>query len=80
MTKKIVRCKKCKQRVPNNSIGFVKSNELCCSEFDRLVDKDDGCTFGQEGDPIYKTVSNIRALIEGEAAVYGNHTKGLYTW
>lgn len=80
MAKKIVRCNKCENRLHKHVIGFLKSEELHCTEFDISVDKDDGCTFGKEGTPKHKSVQSIGVYLSGHESVGGNHTDGVYTW
>lgn len=71
--KKIIRCKKCGERVVYFGTGFTKERTILCTKFDQEVDPDDGCTFGSEGDPIHKPVRyNIIADISGHPAVYGD--------
>lgn len=71
MPKKVVRCKKCENRVPIHQIGFIQDDKLHCVQFDIPVDKDDGCTFGNEGDPTHKMVQNIEVDISDHVTVYG---------
>lgn len=70
--KKIIRCKKCGERVLDYGVGFTKNVKLKCTYHDIDVDPDDGCTMGHEGDPKHVAVRpiNINSL-NGHESVYG---------
>lgn len=69
--KKVVRCKKCSHRAIFSGCGFVKQRQLMCTIFHRDITLDDGCTFGEEGDPSHKVVTNVDIFLNGHEAVKG---------
>lgn len=50
--KKIIRCKKCSNRIVIRNAGFLGNVEHHCKFLRCEIDLDDGCTFGEEGSPI----------------------------
>lgn len=73
MVKKIVRCGKCENRIIDNGVGFTKISKLKCGHFHMDVDKDDGCTFGKEGDQIYSLCRHQDVDLGSHSVVYGYH-------
>ena len=71
MKKKVVRCVKCEKACVDLGVGFLSTPRLWCAYFDFKVAKDDGCTFGTEGEPKYKVVRPVTVDIEKHAIVNG---------
>lgn len=61
--KKVIRCKKCGERVIYNSWGFISDAVYICPLNMKKVDLDDGCTFGHEGKPIIATYKPTTATL-----------------
>ena len=49
--RKAVRCPACPSCARVAGCGFVARARLWCTELGRWVDADDGCTFGERGEP-----------------------------
>lgn len=69
--KKVIRCKKCGERVLDYGVGFSKGIKLKCCYHNIDVDPDDGCTFGHEGDGQYIVKRETPVELANHEAVYG---------
>ena len=49
--RKVVRRAACSSYARVAGYGFIARERLWCTELDRWVDADDGCTFGERGEP-----------------------------
>ena len=49
--RRVVRCPACPSCAMVAGCGFVARARLWCTELGRWVDADDGCTFGERGEP-----------------------------
>ncbi len=49
--RRVVRCPACPSCARVAGCGFVARARLWCTELGRWVDADDGCTFGERGEP-----------------------------
>ena len=58
--RKVVRCPACSSCARVAGCGFVARAWLWCTELDRWVDADDGCTFGECGEPGARIVQHLR--------------------
>lgn len=66
--KKVIRCKKCGERVIYKPCGFIRNTDYICGLNRKKVDLDDGCTFGYEGEPM-TTIFKVDIDISGDACV-----------
>lgn len=73
MTKKIMRCKDCGLRAIYFEAGFISETSYICVISNRLVDRDDGCTFGEPGEPRYFAHCPTDVNIQGDSATNGWH-------
>lgn len=69
---KLVRCKKCSNRVIDKGVGFQPKKRLICSYFDKEVTPNDGCTFGSKGESSYSVKRPIPIDICGDSATNGD--------
>lgn len=69
--KKIIRCKDCVNRVYDFGVGFTAQTVLMCGDSGRLVDEDDGCTFGTRGEGGGYVVRKYEVDLKGYEAVNG---------
>ena len=67
--RKVVRCLACSSCARVAGCGFVARAWLWCTELDRWVDADDGCTFGERGEPRAGVVPRPRRRGRGAPAL-----------
>ena len=67
--RKVVRCLACSSCARVAGCGFVARAWLWCTELDRWVDADDGCTFGERGEPRAGVVPRPRRRGRGALAL-----------
>lgn len=70
--KKVIRCKKCQERVEDYGVGFTNDFSLKCGYFQENVEPDDGCTFGKEGPSKYSIHRRVNVELGGHENVYGS--------
>ena len=58
--RRVVRCHACSSCARVAGCGFVARAWLWCTELGRWVDADDGCTFGERGEPRAGVVPRLR--------------------
>ena len=58
--RKVVRCPACSSCARVVGYGFIARERLWCTELDRWVDADDGCAFGERGEPRAGVVPRLR--------------------
>ena len=67
--RKVVRCPACSSCARVAGCGFVARARLWCTELGRWVDADDGCTFGERGEPRAGVVPRPRRRGRGALAL-----------
>ena len=58
--RKVVRCPACSSCARVVGYGFIARERLWCTELDRWVDADDGCAFGERGEPRAGVMPRLR--------------------
>lgn len=48
---KLIRCSKCAKTSIDFGVGFASVPSYFCTEHHKYVEKHDGCTFGEPGEP-----------------------------
>ncbi len=67
--RKVVRRAACSSYARVAGYGFIARERLWCTELDRWVDADDGCTFGERGEPRAGVVPRPRRRGRGAPAL-----------